>query len=425
MKKKILLGAIIFAISALCLLFASCSLFHTSHTYGEWTVESEGDCTTSGLEVRTCSVCGEREEKTIAPSGHKLTDYVAEREASCVEDGVKEHYCCSKCGKFISPNGEEISASDLFYHRTGHNLSDLVRGTSATCFNSGRIPYYYCIKCGQYYDSSKSMVDSIEIPKLPHTTGAWISATEPTCVAEGCISHTTCTVCNQHIDAEGNVIENVTIPKLSHDFSEWIEGISATCEDSGIAGHKVCSLCGLNYDEEGNLIDDIVIEKAGHRTKTVYGTSATCEDDGLITHKECIVCHKLFADDYITELDEEKIIIEKLGHDLGYTQLGHEATCQFEGELDHLECSRCDQMFDVDGNKIDTIVIPKTDHNYILVEGSDGEDDYYFCNMCEQHFNMDKELIESNGVKVKGHSKAFISWRKSCLSLFVRKLILY
>ena len=63
-------------------------------------------CTTGGFTINTCSVCG---EKTITARvdalGHDLTHHDAQA-ATCTEEGVKEHYHCSVCGKdFADENG--------------------------------------------------------------------------------------------------------------------------------------------------------------------------------------------------------------------------------------------------------------------------------------------------------------------------------
>ena len=46
----------------------------TGHTMGEWLVSKEGTCTTAGEEIRTCTLCGAGETRSVVNGGHKDTD---------------------------------------------------------------------------------------------------------------------------------------------------------------------------------------------------------------------------------------------------------------------------------------------------------------------------------------------------------------
>lgn len=393
MKKIILLVAITLVLCAICIIATSCDFSNTNHThtYGDWKAEVEANCESTGLEVRTCAICNERDERIIPALEHELIDHVEEAPATCVERGVREHYTCANCGKFFSPNGDEISVNDLFYSQTGHNLGSLIKGSVATCCQEGTVTHYECLNCGQYFANNKLPIDSITIAKKDHTITMRYDKVEPTCTDCGYEAHGVCSECGLNIDWDGNIIENIQIAKLSHEFGQWHDEIPATCEEDGVRGYKTCSSCKKNYDEDGELIEYIVIAKSGHRRKTIYGYAASCEEDGLITYRECVDCHKLFAKDSETVLSEEDVVIKRLGHNTGNIERGWDATCIHEGQLEHFECSRCGQYFDVDGNKIDTIIIPTTDHNY--VENTAEGEAYYFCSMCGQDFDEDKKSV--------------------------------
>ena len=62
-------------ISAL-LLLSSCNGEHV-HSFGEWTVTAEADCTTDGERVRSCS-CGENETEAVSATGHSYSGGVCE-----------------------------------------------------------------------------------------------------------------------------------------------------------------------------------------------------------------------------------------------------------------------------------------------------------------------------------------------------------
>lgn len=60
------------------------------HTWGEWTVTKEATCTKSGVQKRTCSVCGASERETLLALAH---DYRVDRESS-----TTIYYVCANCG---------------------------------------------------------------------------------------------------------------------------------------------------------------------------------------------------------------------------------------------------------------------------------------------------------------------------------------
>lgn len=67
----------------------------TGHDYDEWVTEKDADCENSGLNVKTCSVCGDRVEEVIQASGHSY-------EASYTEPTESAQgyttYTCTVCG---------------------------------------------------------------------------------------------------------------------------------------------------------------------------------------------------------------------------------------------------------------------------------------------------------------------------------------
>lgn len=433
MKNKILIISILLILCSLCIVvFSACSLFEHTHSFGDWKVSVEPSCTANGLEVRTCSECNEKEERSIPSIDHDLTDHVEEKEATCLENGVREHYCCAKCGKFISPDGEEISLDDLHYPKTGHSLSNFIHGESATCEHQGTLSHYQCVNCGQYYDSTKKEIDSIVIEKKEHTLGKWNTAVQPTCLAEGTIAHYTCTVCNKSIDGSCNEIENITIDKLSHSFGDWIEEVPATCQNAGVKGHKVCSLCKKNYDADDNVIAVLTIPIAKHNLTTVDGNEPTCEEDGTIAYRTCSTCDNWFAHDSYTILNEEDIIVAKLGHKTGLIIRGSDATCQNEGTLSHFVCERCNHYLDEERKVIDSIVIPKTDHNYIYVpaveetDSTEACDAHYCCDMCNKCFDLNKQELNDQTPKARTLNPLFtlrrpFFYRKPSLTYIINK----
>lgn len=70
------------------------------HTYGEYVVTTEPTCTESGVETKTCSVCGDEQIRPVAARGHTDTN----------ADGK-----CDNCGETM----EEVKTCTCNCHKTG------------------------------------------------------------------------------------------------------------------------------------------------------------------------------------------------------------------------------------------------------------------------------------------------------------------
>lgn len=75
------------------------------HTVESWQVTQEASCTSKGLAVGTCSVCGETVEYEIPKTNHTPSDWYIQSKYTIKEDGsVKDgEYarCCTVCGEII------------------------------------------------------------------------------------------------------------------------------------------------------------------------------------------------------------------------------------------------------------------------------------------------------------------------------------
>lgn len=67
------------------------------HSYGEWTEESAADCENSGVEMRTCVICGAAETRITEALGHCFDEsYTLDTEPAKESDGqISRH--CSRC----------------------------------------------------------------------------------------------------------------------------------------------------------------------------------------------------------------------------------------------------------------------------------------------------------------------------------------
>ena len=66
-----------------------------SHTYGSWSTTTAATCTTTGVQTRTCSQCGEKETKTLAAIGHSYTSVTY---TTTCQTFAHTCYTCSRCG---------------------------------------------------------------------------------------------------------------------------------------------------------------------------------------------------------------------------------------------------------------------------------------------------------------------------------------
>ena len=78
------------------------------HIYGEYVVTTEPTCTESGVETKTCSVCGDEQTRLVAALGHTEVTDPAKR-PTCTETGLTEGSHCSVCGEVLTAQ-EEIPA---------------------------------------------------------------------------------------------------------------------------------------------------------------------------------------------------------------------------------------------------------------------------------------------------------------------------
>ena len=77
------------------------TLIETEHKYGEWIVQENATCESTGVEVRECIYCGEKETRTIAALGH---NYTSKEILPSYSGRGYILYTCSRCGKQYTEN---------------------------------------------------------------------------------------------------------------------------------------------------------------------------------------------------------------------------------------------------------------------------------------------------------------------------------
>ena len=68
------------------------------HSWGEWEQTLAPTCTQQGEQTRTCTVCGEQETRTVSAAGHSWGAWEQTTASTCTEHG-QEHRLCTVCGE--------------------------------------------------------------------------------------------------------------------------------------------------------------------------------------------------------------------------------------------------------------------------------------------------------------------------------------
>ena len=111
-----------------------------AHVWGKYTVTRKATCAKAGLKVRTCTLCGEKQTKTIAKLAHTVEVRNA-KAATCTEAGYTGDEYCTVCNALVKA-GEEIAA-------TGHVNTEVKNAKEATCTEDGYTGDTYCKDCGE------------------------------------------------------------------------------------------------------------------------------------------------------------------------------------------------------------------------------------------------------------------------------------
>lgn len=105
-----------------------------------------------------------------------------------------------------------------------------------------------------------------------------------------------------------------------------------------------------------------------HNYVWVEGTEPTCEKEGVVAHYHCDGCGKNFDPNYG---EVETVSIPKAEHEYGSMYWGKSANFFHDGNIEYYQCAVCEKYFDEEFNEVETVVIPKYSTNLsICVNGT-------------------------------------------------------
>lgn len=187
----------------------------TTHTWGNYTVEKQPGCTTTGSKSATCTACGTKTTVTIPATGHSYGQWTVKQAATCNTPGSKSA-TCTTCGQTVSATIPTI----------GHSYTTTVV-EQATCTTAGIIRHA-CSSCGDSYLT------------YIYSEHSWekTSYTAPTCTVDGALVYT-CSKC-------GDTYQE-TIPG-EHQYVATVTKKATDTEVGEIT--YTCASCGHSYTEE-------------------------------------------------------------------------------------------------------------------------------------------------------------------------------
>ena len=285
------------------------------HSWGEWKVTKAPTCTEAGTEERECSVCGEKETRTVEALGHKPADPVKENEvaATCTKEGsYDEVVYCSVCHEELSREHKTVTAF-------GHTWSEWKQAKAPTCTEAGA-EERECSVCGE---KETRVIDA-----LGHKPAEIVKENEvaATCTKEGSYDEVVyCSVCGAELSRE-----HKTVAALGHTWSEWKQTKDPACEEAGEETRE-CSVCHEKETRTVEALSHIPTDPVKENE-----VAATCTKEG--SYDEVIYCSVCGA-----ELSREHKTVAALGHTWGEWKETKAPTCEEAGE-ETRECFRCNLM---------------------------------------------------------------------------------
>lgn len=119
------------------------------HSWSEWTVTTEPSLDAEGEETRECSVCHEKETRSVPKLDHEHKLVKTEgRAATCTVDGNSAYWTCSACEKYFSDaeGKTEIGKDSWVISAEGHKWNEIKY--AANDYKTSVTASHKCTVCG-------------------------------------------------------------------------------------------------------------------------------------------------------------------------------------------------------------------------------------------------------------------------------------
>ena len=272
------------------------------HQYGSWMTAKAATCLEEGMQMKTCSLCGDKKTQTTAKTGHTEVKDAAV-EATCTSTGKTEGSHCSVCGTVIKAQTEIA--------KKAHTYGSWKVVKSVTCTVDGS-KERSCTECGKK--------ETQAIAKTGHTE-VKDAAVEATCTSTGKTEGSHCSVCGTVIKAQ------TEIAKKAHTYGSWKVVKSATCTVDG-SKERSCTECGKKETQ--------AIAETGHTEVKDAAVEATCTSTGKTEGSHCSVCGTVI---------KAQTEIAKKAHTWGAWKTISSATV-FAPKKQKRTCTRCNNAYE-------------------------------------------------------------------------------
>ena len=316
------------------------------------------------IGLSACNLLESSDDSGNSEHTHTIEHYDV-KEATCLKDGMKEHWRCTSCGDYFSDeNGKnKVSYSSLVVKGEHKEVTD--KGYAKTCTTDGLTDGKHCSVCNEVIVAQK-------VIPAGHTE-VIIEAIPKTCQYAGSTEGKKCSVC-------GEVTLKPQVVPAGHTIVTD-EGKEATCTQTGLTDGEHCEKCNYVKAQE-------VIPAKGHTEVIDSAVPATCITDGKTEGKHCSECSAVLKAQTVIPANGHTEVIDP----------AEEATCANAGKTEGKHCSVCSAVI------VAQNFIPKKGHTPVIdpaVEATcthAGKTEGKHCSVCQAI------IVAQQNTPIKSHS---------------------
>ncbi len=261
---------------------------------------------------------------------HSMT-HTAPTAPQCTDDGVLEHWTCSKCGKIYADEAGTVELESTVDPKPGHK-TEVKNAEEANCTEAGYTGDEICTVCNE------TVSKGAEIPPKGHTTEK-VGVENANCSEYGYTGDEVCTVCNEIIK------KGEAIPPTGEHEEVIRDAKEADCTNEGYTGDTYCNICGTKL-KDGEIIpqNDTFHRSIEHHEKV----AATCIATGTCEYWHCPDCGKNYSDEAgahkIEKAEDLVLPIDPNNHVNTEIRDIKSATCSSEGYTGDKYCTDCNTL---------------------------------------------------------------------------------